>query len=987
MHQAVALAQRCNLPVVATNAVRFLKKEDFSAHEARVCVNQGRILGDKKRPHDYSEEQYFKSNDEMNELFSDIPEAIENSVEIAKRCNVSLHLGENFLPDFPIPDGLSMDDYFRQLSHEGLNKRFVQLFGDACLAEESSEELQDKLKEYRERLDIELDVIIQMGFPGYFLIVADFIQWSKENDVPVGPGRGSGAGSLVAYAMTITDLDPLEYDLLFERFLNPERVSMPDFDIDFCMDGRDKVIQYVAETYGRDRVSQIITFGSMAAKAAIRDVGRVQGQGYGFVDSLAKLIPMDIGITISQALEQEEELQRRYDTDEAVKDLIDMALALEGITKNVGKHAGGVVISPSDINDFSPVYCEEDSKSIVTQYDKNDVETVGLVKFDFLGLKTLTVIDWTLKIVNERKAKNGEAAIDIAKIDLTDRAAFKTLKASDTTAVFQLESRGMKDLIKRLQPDCFEDIVALVALFRPGPLQSGMVDDFIDRKHGRQKVEYPHPSLEPILQPTYGTILYQEQVMQISQVLAGYTLGGADLLRRAMGKKKPEVMAQQRSIFEDGAVENGVDKAVAAHIFDQMEKFAAYGFNKSHSAAYALVSYQTLWLKTHYVEAFMAAVLSADMDNTDKVVVVIEECRDAGIEVTAPNVNLSQYKFSVSERDEVVYGLGAIKGVGEGAIESIIEGRETGGIYRDIQDFCNRVDLRRCNKRVIEILVKAGALDDFSCTRATLFNAVPEAAKAAEQFSKAQAVGQDDLFGGDFFNTGTMDSTSGEASSTFTQFPEWPEDERLRLEKETLGLYLTGHPIEQYLTELRHFTTHKLMELNPDKKQNIVIAGLIIAMRTMNTKRGDKIAFVTIDDRSGRQEIALFADKYEMYRDILIKDSVIVVSGELGLDHYSGNARVSVDTIYDLDGARNRYAKRLVVNINHNQIDEKFIEHLKEVITPFKEGGECPIVCNYRGEKAKTMIHLSTDWNVRLTKELLSRIDKLTEHSGKIMYR
>ena len=987
LHQAVALAQRLSLPVVATNAVRFLKKDDFSAHEARVCVNQGRVLGDKKRPRDYSEEQYFKSQSEMNDLFSDIPEALQNSVEIAKRCNVSLHLGENFLPDFSIPDGLSMDDYFRQLSHDGLNKRFVQLFGDACLEENISEELQDKIKEYRERLDIELDVIIQMGFPGYFLIVADFIHWSKENNVPVGPGRGSGAGSLVAYAMTITDLDPLEYDLLFERFLNPERVSMPDFDIDFCMDGRDKVIQYVAETYGRDRVSQIITFGSMAAKAAIRDVGRVQGQGYGFVDSLAKLIPMDIGITISQALQQEEELQRRYDTDEAVKDLIDMALALEGITKNVGKHAGGVVISPSDINDFSPVYCEEDSQSIVTQYDKNDVETVGLVKFDFLGLKTLTVIDWALKIINERKAKNGEAAIDIAQIDLTDRASFKTLKASDTTAVFQLESRGMKDLIKRLQPDCFEDIVALVALFRPGPLQSGMVDDFIDRKHGRQKVEYPHPSLESILQPTYGTILYQEQVMQISQVLAGYTLGGADLLRRAMGKKKPEVMAQQRSIFEDGSVDNGVDKAVATHIFDQMEKFAAYGFNKSHSAAYALVSYQTLWLKTHYVEAFMAAVLSADMDNTDKVVVVIEECRDAGIKVIAPNVNLSQYKFSVSDNDEVVYGLGAIKGVGEGAIESIIEGRDNGGAYHDIQDFCNRVDLRRCNKRVMETLVKAGALDDFGCTRATLLNAIPKAAKAAEQFSKAQAVGQDDLFGGDFFNTGAMDSTSGEVATSFEQLPEWPEDERLRLEKETLGLYLTGHPIEQYLTELRHFTTHKLMELNPDKKQNIVIAGLIIAMRTMNTKRGDKMAFVTIDDRSGRQEIALFADKYEMYQDILIKDSVIVLSGELGLDHYSGNARVNVDTIYDLDGARNRYAKRLAVNINYSQIDETFIERFKEVITPFKEGGECPIVYNYRGEKAKTMILLSTDWNVRLTKELLSRIDKLTEHSSKIIYR
>ena len=984
LHHAVALAERFNLPVVASNAVRFLKEDEFAAHDARVCVNQGRVLGDKKRPHDYSPEQYFKSSDEMNDLFADIPEAIENSLQIAKRCNVTLHLGENFLPDFPIPDGLSMDDYFRQLSHDGLDKRLVQLFGDNCLTDES---LQEKVKEYRERLDIELDVIIQMGFPGYFLIVADFIQWSKENDVPVGPGRGSGAGSLVAYAMTITDLDPLEYDLLFERFLNPERVSMPDFDIDFCMDGRDKVIQYVAETYGRDRVSQIITFGSMAAKAAIRDVGRVQGQGYGFVDSLAKLIPMDIGITISQALEQEEELQRRYDTDEAVKDLIDMALALEGITKNVGKHAGGVVISPSDINDFSPVYCEEGSQSIVTQYDKNDVETVGLVKFDFLGLKTLTVIDWALKIINARKAKTGEAAIDITKIDLTDRASFKTLKASDTTAVFQLESRGMKDLIKRLQPDCFEDIVALVALFRPGPLQSGMVDDFIDRKHGRQKVEYPHPSLEPILQPTYGTILYQEQVMQISQVLAGYTLGGADLLRRAMGKKKPEVMAEQRSIFEDGSVENGVDKEVATHIFDQMEKFAAYGFNKSHSAAYALVSYQTLWLKTHYVEAFMASVLSADMDNTEKVVVVIEECRDAKVKVTTPNVNLSQYKFSVSDNDEVVYGLGAIKGVGEGAIESIVEGRNNGGVYKDLQDFCNRVDLRRCNKRVMETLVKAGALDDFACTRATLLNAIPAATKAAEQFSKAQAVGQDDLFGADFFATGAMDSTSGNAESSFEQLPEWPEDERLRLEKETLGLYLTGHPIEQYLTELRNFTTHKLMELNPEKKQNIVITGLIIAMRTMNTKRGDKMAFVTIDDRSGRHEIVLFADKYEMYQDILVKDTIIVLSGELGLDHYSGNARINVDTIYDLDGARNHYARRLAIDINHSQVDDTFIENLKAVITPFMEGGECPIVCHYQGEKARAVINLSPDWNVHLTKELLSRIDKLTHQQSKIMYR
>ncbi len=987
LHQAISLAGQLDLPVVATNAVRFIHKDDFSAHDARVCVNQGRILADKRRPKDYSEEQYFKSSEEMNALFEDIPEAIQNSVEIARRCNVTLRLGENFLPDFPIPEGLSMDEYFRQLSHEGLDKRFPQLFGEDYLDGDNKQKFQEKIKEYRERLDIELDVITQMGFPGYFLIVADFIHWSKENDVPVGPGRGSGAGSLVAYAMTITDLDPLEYDLLFERFLNPERVSMPDFDIDFCMEGREKVIQYVAQTYGRDRVSQIITFGSMAAKAAIRDVGRVQGQGYGFVDSLAKLIPMDIGITISQALEQEEELQRRYDDDEAVRDLIDMALALEGITKNVGKHAGGVVISPSDINDFSPVYCEQDSQSILTQYDKNDVETVGLVKFDFLGLKTLTVIDWALKIINTKKRKLGETEIDITAIDLEDRSSFKTLKASNTTAVFQLESRGMKDLIKRLQPDCFEDIVALVALFRPGPLQSGMVDDFIDRKHGRQKVEYPHPSLEPILQPTYGTILYQEQVMQISQVLAGYTLGGADLLRRAMGKKKPEVMAEQRSIFEDGSVKNGVDKAVATHIFDQMEKFAAYGFNKSHSAAYALVSYQTLWLKTHYLEAFMAAVLSADMDTTDKVVIVIEECRDVDTEVVAPNVNLSEYKFTVSEKDEVVYGLGAIKGVGEGAIESIVEGRDSDGEYKDFQDFCNRVDLRRCNKRVMETLVKSGAMDIFGLTRATLFNAIPKATKAADQFSKAQAVGQDDLFGGDFFDTGALDCTSGEAANSFEQFPEWPEDERLRFEKDTLGLYLTGHPIEQYLEELRNFTTHRLMELNPDKKQNIVIAGLIIAMRTMNTKRGDKMAFITIDDRSSRQEIALFADKYEMYQDILIKDSIIVISGELGLDHYSGNARITVDKIYDLDAARNHYARRLSVNIHYKQVDETFINHFKEILTPFREGGECPVVCSYTGEKAKASMRLSDEWNVRLNKELLNRIDDLTQNQSQIKYR
>jgi len=982
LHYAVQIAEQIQLPVVATNAVRFLEKNHFMAHETRVCVNDGFVLADKRRPKLYSDEQFLRSSEEMLELFSDIPEAIQNTVEIAKRCNVSLHLGENFLPDFPIPEGLTMDEYFRQLSHSGLQERFKTLFIEKAEGNDE-EKLAEKKQEYIERLDIELDVIIQMGFPGYFLIVADFIQWAKENSVPVGPGRGSGAGSLVAYALTITDLDPLEYDLLFERFLNPERVSMPDFDIDFCMDGRDKVIDYVARTYGRDKVSQIITYGSMAAKAAIRDVGRVQGHGYGFVDSISKLIPMDIGITISKAMEQEEELRSRYENDETVHDLIDMALSLEGITRNVGKHAGGVVISPSNINDFSAIYCESDGTNVVTQFDKDDVEAVGLVKFDFLGLKTLTVIDWALKMVNVQKQKNSQDLVDINEIDLGDRGAFDVLKASDTTAVFQLESRGMKELIKKLQPDCFEDIVALVALFRPGPLQSGMVDDFIDRKHGRQKVEYPHPSLEPILQPTYGTILYQEQVMQISQVLAGYSLGGADLLRRAMGKKKPEVMAEQRSIFEEGSVNNNVDKDIATHIFDQMEKFAAYGFNKSHSAAYALVSYQTLWLKTYYRSAFMAAVLSADMDKTEKVVIIIDECRDFGIEVMVPDVNFSQYQFTITGKQAVVYGLGAIKGVGEGAIQSIVEQRENGE-YKNFQDFCNRVDLRRVNRRVLETLAKTGALDSLGKNRATLFNAIPEAIRVADQCSQAQQAGQTDLFGDSLFSDGLSDA-SEQHSSVFKQLEEWPEDILLNYEKDTLGLYLSGHPIDQYLPELSQIISYKICDLNPDKKHNIVICGLLIGMRIMTTKRGDKMAIITLDDRSGRQEIALFADVYEKYQNILIIDNVLVVSGELSLDNYSGRSRITVSDIYDMDTARNVYARRLEVDLHNAVINQEFVGDFKKLLEPFREAGECKILLNYSNAVATGKIVLGEEWQVKLSKEFLHRIDKFGQ-AYKVIY-
>ncbi|MBP8268038.1 MAG: DNA polymerase III subunit alpha, partial [Aeromonas sp.] len=681
LHMAVAIATEFELPVVATNEVVFLTADDFDAHEIRVAIHDGYTLMDKRRPRRYSPQQYLRSQEEMAELFADIPEALENTVEIAKRCNVTVRLGEYFLPNFPTGD-MTTEDFLVMKSKEGLEERLAFLFPDPAVRAE-------RRPEYDERLDIELKVINQMGFPGYFLIVMEFIQWSKDNGIPVGPGRGSGAGSLVAYALKITDLDPLEFDLLFERFLNPERVSMPDFDVDFCMDRRDEVIDHVSEMYGREAVSQIITFGSMAAKAVVRDVGRVLGHAYGFVDRISKLIPPDPGMTLAKAFEAEPKLPELYEQDEEVKDLIDMARRLEGVVRNAGKHAGGVVIAPTKITDFAPLYCDDEGHHPVTQFDKNDVEYAGLVKFDFLGLRTLTIIDWALGMINPRLAKEGKPPVDIAAIPIDDKKSFALLQRFETTAVFQLESRGMKDLIKRLQPDCFEDMIALVALFRPGPLQSGMVDNFIERKHGKEAISYPdekwqHESLKPILEPTYGIILYQEQVMQIAQTLAGYTLGGADMLRRAMGKKKPEEMAKQRAGFEEGAVKNGVDGELAMKIFDLVEKFAGYGFNKSHSAAYALVSYQTLWLKTHFPAEFMAAVMTADMDNTDKIVTLVDECQRMGLTVIPPDVNTGRYRFSVNEDGHIVYGIGAVKGVGEGPIEAILEARDRDGPFRDL---------------------------------------------------------------------------------------------------------------------------------------------------------------------------------------------------------------------------------------------------------------------------------------------------------------
>ncbi len=967
LHFALEFADKRELPVVATNQVMFLTSDDFDAHEIRVAIHDGYTLEDPRRPKNYSDQQYLRSEAEMVELFADIPEALENSVEIAKRCNVTVRLGEYFLPNFPT-EGMEIEDFLVKKSEEGLERRLAFLFPD-------EEERNRRRPEYDERLKIELKVINDMGFPGYFLIVMEFIQWSKDNAVPVGPGRGSGAGSLVAYALDITDLDPLEYDLLFERFLNPERVSMPDFDVDFCMDKRDQVIDHVAEMYGRDAVSQIITFGTMAAKAVIRDVGRVLGHPYGFVDRISKLVPPDPGMTLAKAFEAEPQLPELYQADEEVRDLIDMCRKLEGCTRNAGKHAGGVVISPTTITDFAPIYADAEGNFPVTQFDKNDVETAGLVKFDFLGLRTLTIIDWALGLINPRLEKQGKPPVRIESIDLEDAPSFSTLKNSETTAVFQLESRGMKDLIKRLQPDCFEDIIALVALFRPGPLQSGMVDNFIDRKHGREAISYPdetwqHDSLKEILEPTYGIILYQEQVMQIAQVLAGYTLGGADMLRRAMGKKKPEEMAKQRGTFREGAENNGVDGELAMKIFDLVEKFAGYGFNKSHSAAYALVSYQTLWLKTHYPAEFMAAVMTADMDNTEKVVGLVDECHRMKLKVLPPDINAGLYRFNVDEDGAIVYGIGAIKGVGEGPIENIIEARNQGGYFKDLFDFCARIDIKKVNKRVIEKLIQAGALDRLGPHRAAMMASVDDAVKAAGQHHQAEAFGQADMFG-------VLTDTHAEVEQKYAQVEPWPERVWLEGERETLGLYLTGHPINSYLKELGKYTSCRLNAATPTRRdQSVTLAGLVIAAKVMTTKRGTRIGILTLDDRSGRMEVMLFSDALEKYAELLEKDKILVVSGQVSFDDFNGGLKMSAREVMDLGQAREKFARGLSVSIQESQIDGRFFERFSQILEPHR-GGVVPIYVYYQRPEARAMLSLGVEWRVTPNDELIDELQQL----------
>lgn len=974
IHAAVDLALAHDVPVVATNDVRFVAASDFDAHEARVCINSGNVLADPKRPKLYSPQQYLRTAEEMVALFADIPSAITNTVEIAKRCNVSLILGKNYLPQFPIPEGMTEAEYFCKVSAEGLEERLDFLFGEQF--PRGSAGFTEKRQPYDERLRVELDVINKMGFPGYFLIVADFIQWAKDNGIPVGPGRGSGAGSLVAYALKITDLDPLAYDLLFERFLNPERVSMPDFDIDFCMDNRDKVIDYVSRTYGRNQVSQIITFGSMAAKAVVRDVGRVLGHPYGFVDRVAKLIPNVLGVSLSDALGRtdkskkdaelvSEDLCALYEKDEEVKALMDMALALEGLTRNTGKHAGGVLISPSDLTDFTPIACDDEGNGVVSQYDKDDVEAVGLVKFDFLGLRNLTIIDWALQTINRQNALKGLPPVDINRIPLDDKASFDLLKAQKTTAVFQLESRGMKDLIRRLQPDVFEDVIALVALFRPGPLQSGMVDDFINRKKGIAKVEYPHPSLEQILKPTYGVIVYQEQVMQIAQVLANYTLGGADMLRRAMGKKKPEEMAKQRSIFMDGARNNQIDENQAGYIFDLMEKFAEYGFNKSHSAAYALVAFQTAWLKAHHPAAFMAAVLSADMDNTDKVVTLLDDCRHLNLKVLPPDINRSEFQFTVDEHNHIIYGLGALKGAGEAALSVLVEQRRKGGAFKSLADLCKRSSSQKVNRRVLETLIKAGAFDSLGGTRRAMLAFLPEALRMAEQYNRDQGTGQTDLFGGMF---GGVKEDAPEA--LMPALAEFPDKERLRLEKETLGLYLTGHPLDEYADEVKGLPNRRrLAEIAEEdgtkyRREPVMLTGLVAGVRTQNTDNG-KRAFVQLDDNSAYYELLIFTDTFNQYGNLLEKEACVVIEGILDTDQRTGKTRLRVERIHNMQSVRENFLRKVVLHIEAQQLADGVWQQVQTLLHPTDEP-KFSIVVDYCNDQARAELRLGQNWSLAL---------------------
>ncbi|KAF0813201.1 DNA polymerase III subunit alpha [Andreprevotia sp. IGB-42] len=942
------LASDLDLPAVATHPIQFMAPDDFKAHEARVCIAEGYVVSDKRRPRTFTEEQYFKTPDDMAALFHDLPQALENSVHIAERCNLSVVLGKNYLPDFPTPDGMTLDDYLVHLAKEGLEQRLALLYPD-------QEQRDAERPRYLDRLKFETDTIIQMGFPGYFLIVADFIVWAKHNGCPVGPGRGSGAGSLVAYSLGITDIDPTAYALLFERFLNPERVSMPDFDIDFCQDNRWRVIEYVREKYGAEAVSQIATFGTMAAKAVVRDVGRVLDLPYMFCDGVSKLIPAAPGkqYSLDDAVEMVPELAERLEREDELKELWELALKLEGLTRNIGMHAGGVLIAPGQITDFCPVYQASGAESSpVSMLDKDDVEQIGLVKFDFLGLRNLTIIELALQYIEKQTGQK----LDLMSLGFEDQAAYQVFRDANTTAVFQVESDGMKRLLEKLQPDRFEDIIAVLALYRPGPLGSGMVDSFINRKKGIEQPDYFHPDLEACLEPTYGVIVYQEQVMQISQIIGGYTLGGADMLRRAMGKKKAEEMAEHRGKIAEGAAAKGYDPKLAEMLFDLMAKFAEYGFNKSHTAAYAVVSYHTAWLKAHYPAAFMAATMSSELDNTDQLKVFYDDCVEKNkLKMLPPDVNEGFYRFVPVGTREIRYALGAVKGVGEGAVDMIVRERTENGPFRDIFDFCRRTDKKEVNKRVIEALIRAGAFDSISDHRAQLLANVGQAMQLAE--TEAANADQGSLF--DVFEATAMPSIAEIA------VPRWDDKVKLAEEKTAVGYYLSGHPFDAHAKGIRNFIKTRLDQLQP-KKELQYIAGIVGMMRVKNGERG-RMAFVQLDDGRGKLEVTMYSEVFEANRGKLKDDALLVIAGKVSEDRFNGGVRVIADAVMDVAEARSQFARALTLQINGNADADK----LRQLLTPHS-GGVCAVEIAYQRDGAACQLQLGLDWRVTLDEDMVA---------------
>ena len=953
--RVLPLAAREKLPLVATNDVCFPSEEAFDTHEVRVCISQGGYtLKDAARYRRHSRKQYFTNREEMNELFAAAPEALQNAEEIARRCTVVLEQGGILLPEFELPQDMNAQQYLTEQAIQGLTRR---LGTDSDALEEA----------YQKRLEHELEVILRMGYAGYFLIVADFVRWAKEQNIPVGPGRGSGAGSLVAYALGITELDPLEYDLLFERFLNPERVSPPDFDIDFCMDSRDRVIEYVGERYGHDKVCQIITFGRLAARLVVRDVGRVLGNPYGYVDQLAKLIPNDLNITLEDALEKSPELKKQYQSDDKARAILDIGKKLEGLVRNPGTHAGGVIISPKALTEYTALYREYKDSGIVTQLDMKDLEAIGLVKFDFLGLRTLTMIEYATDAIRQY---TGEAP-DLEKVPLDDDAVYRFLHTGETKAVFQLESEGIRQLIKNLKPDCFEDVIALLALYRPGPLQSGMVEDYIKRKHGAE-VKYPHPSLEPILRPTYGVILYQEQVMQIARDLSGYTLGAADILRRAMGKKLPAEMLKQRNNFISGAVERGIAQPVAAEIFGLIEHFAGYGFNKAHSTAYALIAYRTAWLKVHYPAAFMAAVLSVDMRNTDKVVEMIYESRVMGLETKLPDINRSQGGFTVVDDKTILYGLGAIRTVGMGVVQCIIDEREKNGPYNSLMDFCVRNVPHKIRKNTIEPLLRAGALDSLGQTRAEMLGAFDAVYSRAEARAQDHLAGQDSLFGG----TGSAAGDDVLEAPVVSSGEQITRDKLLRMEKEVVGFYLSEHPVDSVDKELRQITKCRLKDAGDieavkgrrDQAPLHCLAGVIFDVKRKGQRgRG---ALFALDDGSQRVSFGIYDENYDSYNHLLVHDGVVVVEGIKVMDVVRETSRWYAQKICTLDDARVRFAKSLVIGLDSTALSGEFPSRFKELLRDFATDGHCPVRVYINADGARAELALGENWKIKPCDEL-----------------